>query len=221
VWYSEARRGAEIKEAGMTARPLTRKGKRSALLWALLPVLFCAGEARAADAIVSTLICEPLSKGAPVHLTPADDSPLYLSIKDRMKRAVERAGHPVQDATPLQLYYSAVESAVEVREQGPTLGQLDVRTVNREARAQLLVNVWSSSKDSLVGGRKSKSGVSVSNYLIMALELNREDNGRCVWRGEGAVELEGVTAEQAAKVLTDAIAARMGQTIDRVMVPLQ
>ena len=204
----------------MTARPLTVQWKRSAGLLAALVLLFWAGEAGAVDAIVTTQVCEPLTKGTPLHLSPADDSPLYLSIEKRMKAAVEKSGYPVREATPLQLYYTAVESAVEVRRHGPSLGEIDVHTRNQAARAQLLINVWSTSKDSIIGGRKNKSSYNVSNFLIMTLELNREDNGRCVWRGEGAVELESVTAQQVAKGLTDAIAARIGQAVERDTVPL-
>lgn len=187
----------------------------SGLRWAPLLLLLVAGKAPAAEAIVAALACEPLERRAAVKLTPADDTPLYDSIQPRVLRALDKAGHPVQDGAPLELYYSAVESAVEVRGEGLDLGRIYVRTVNREARAQLLVNVWSTSKDSILGGRKTTSGVSVASYLIMSLELNRQDNGRCVWRGEGAVELEGVTAEQVAPALAAAIAARLGQTVDK------
>jgi hypothetical protein len=205
----------------MTAWPLTRHVKRPACLLAPLLLFSWTSAAVAADATVTAQTCESLPKGAPVTLSPADDSPLYLSIKAHMKQAVERSGHPVQDATPLQLYYSAEESAVEVRRQGPSLGQIDVHTRNQRARAQLLVNVWSTSKDSIFGGQKNRRKFSVSNFLIMSLELNRQDNGRCVWRGEGAVELEGVTARQVAKGLTDAIAAHIGETVEHARVPLR
>jgi hypothetical protein len=205
----------------MTARPFNSIGKRSAGLWATLLLLICVGEARAADAVVAAMACEALPKGAAFKLSPADDTPLYLMIDGRIRQAAARAGHPVRDDATLELYYSAVESIVEMRGQGPSFGRIDVRTLNREAHAQLLVNVWSTSKDSIVGGRKTKDGAVVSNHLIMSLELNREDNGRCVWRGEGAVALEGVTANQVAKGLADAVAAKLGKTIDKEIVPLR
>lgn len=194
---------------------------RPAGLMAPLLLLLFAGKAWAVEAIVTAIMCEPLARGAATSLTAADDSDLYQSIGPRITRALDKEGHSVHAGAPLDLYYSAVESAVEVRGQGPSLGRIDVRTVNRDARAQLLVNVWSSSKDSIFGGRKSTSGISVSTFLIMTLELNRQDNGRCVWRGEGAVELEGVTAGQVAANLADAIAARLGQTVDKATVPLR
>ena len=205
----------------MTARPFQAHAKRPAGLWAALLLLFCVGEAKAADAVVAAMACEALPKGAALKLSPADDTPLYRMIDGRIRQALGRAGHPVQDNSALELYYSAVESIVEMRGQGPNFGRIDVRTLNREARAQLLVNVWSTSKDSIIGGRKTKDGAVVSNHLIMSLELNREDNGRCVWRGEGAVALEGVTADQVAKGLADAIAAELGKTIDKETVPLR
>lgn len=195
--------------------------KQPAGLFVLIVALFWSDASRAADATVTSQVCEPLAKNAALQLTPADDSDLYLSVKDGVRKAVEKSGHPIKEKAGLELYYSLVETAVEIRGGGPSLGRLDVRTVNREARAQLLVNVWSNNQDSLIGGRRSVGGLSVSNVLIVTLELNRQDNGRCVWRGEGAVELGADTAQDVAPALTDAVAARLGQAIDAMRVPLR
>lgn len=195
--------------------------KRPAGLFVLFAALFWGDDSRAADATLTSRICEPLARNAAIQLTPADDSDLYLSVKDGVRKAVEKAGHPVKEKAGLELYYSLVETAVEIRGGGPSLGRIDVRTVNREARAQLLINVWSTNQDSLIGGRKSSSGLHVSNVLIATLELNRQDNGRCVWRGEGAVELGAVTAQDVAPALTDAVAARLGQGGDATHQPLR
>ena len=183
--------------------------------------LLQAGAAEATDATISTQVCEPLARNAALQLTPADDSDLYLSVKDGLQDLISKIGHPVQKKANLDLYYSLVETAVEIRGRGPTLGRLDVRTVNRDARAQLLVNLWSNQEDSILGGRKTSSGVQVSNVLIVTLELNRQDNGRCVWRGEGAVELGVVTAQDVAVKLTEAVAKRIGEAIDGVTLPLR
>ena len=195
--------------------------KRSVGLFVLFAALLWSDASRAADATVTSQVCEPLARNAALQLTPADDSDLYLSVKDGMRKAVEKSGHPIKEKAGLELYYSLVETAVEIRGGGPSLGRLEVRTVNREARAQLLVNVWSTNQDSLIGGRRSVGGLSVSNVLIVTLELNRQDNGRCVWRGEGAVELGADTARDVAPALTDAVATRLGQAIDAIRVPLR
>jgi hypothetical protein len=195
--------------------------KRPSGLVMLFMALFWSEPGRAAEATLSTLVCEPLAKKAALQLTPADDSDLYLSVKDGIRKAVEQAGHPVEEKAGLQLYYSLNETAVEIRERGPTLGRLEVRTVNREVRSQLLVNIWSNKQDSLIGGRRTESGLRVSNVLIATFELNRQDNGRCVWRGEGAVELGAVAAQDVAPGLADAVASRIGQGIDRARQPLR
>jgi hypothetical protein len=195
--------------------------KRPAGLLFFIAALFWSEAGRAADATISTLECEPLTKNASIQLNPADDSDLYLSVKKAVRDAVEQSGHPVAEKAPLELYYSLAETAVEVREAGPSLGHLEVRTVNREVRSQLLVNIWSNKQDSLIGGRRTESGVRVSNVLIATFELNRLDNGRCVWRGEGAVELGAVTAQDVARSLATAVASRIGQAIDGTRLPLR
>lgn len=195
--------------------------RRPSGLLMLFMAVFWSEPGKAAEATLSTQVCEPLARQAAVHLTPADDSDLYLSVKDGIRKAVERAGHPVKEKADLELYYSLAETAVEIREQGQTLGKLEVRTVNREVRSQLLVNIWSNKQDSLIGGRRTASGIRVSNVLIATFELNQQKNGRCVWRGEGAVELGAVTSMDVAPALSDAIVARIGQGIDRERLPLR
>lgn len=180
-----------------------------------------AGAAEAVEATISTMVCEPLASHAALQTTAADDSDLYLSVKEPLRDVLRKIGHPVQPDANLDMYYSLVETAVEIRGEGPTLGRLDVRTVNREARAQLLVNLWSNQQDSILGGRRTVSGLRVSNVLIVTLELNRQDNGRCVWRGEGAVELGAITARDVAAKLTEAVATRIGEAIDGITIPLQ
>jgi hypothetical protein len=180
-----------------------------------------AGAAEAVEATISTMVCEPLASHAALQTTAADDSDLYLSVKGPLRDVLLKIGHPVQPDANLDMYYSLVETAVEIRGEGPTLGRLDVRTVNREARAQLLVNLWSNQQDSILGGRRTVSGLRVSNVLIVTLELNRQDNGRCVWRGEGAVELGAITARDVAAKLTEAVATRIGEAIDGITIPLQ
>ena len=185
-----------------------------------LLILFQAGAAEAVDATISTQVCEPLKRNTGLQLTPADDSDLYLSVKDGLEDTLRKIGYPVDKKAGLDMYYSLVETAVEIRGEGPTLGQLDVRTVNRDARAQLLVNLWSNQKDSILGGRRTESGLRVSNVLIVTLELNAEQDGRCIWRGEGAVELGAVAARDIAATLTQAVAKRIGEAIDGVTIPL-
>jgi len=194
--------------------------KRTAGFAAFLAFLLNASAALAVDATISTMACEALGRNAPLQLSPADDSDLYLAVNGRLRDLLGKIGHPVQQGAALDMYYSLVETAVEVRGEGPTLGRLDVRTVSREAHAQLLVNLWSNQKDSILGGRRTESGVQVSNMLIVTLELNRQDNGRCVWRGEGAVPLGSVNARDIAAKLTEAVAARIGEAIEGVTQPL-
>ena len=194
--------------------------KRTSGLAVFLFVLFQAGAAAAVDATISTQVCQPLARNAGLQLTPADDSDLYLSVKDGLTDVLRKLGHPISKSAGLDLYYSMAETAVEIRGQGPSLGRIDVRTVNRDARAQLLVNLWSNKQDSILGGRRSEGGLQVSNVFIVTLELNRQDNGRCVWRGEGAVALGPVAAADIADRLTRAVATKIGQEIEGTTAPL-
>ena len=125
----------------------------------VLIFLFQAGAAEAVDATITTQVCEPLKRNAALQLTPADDSDLYLSVRDGLQDVLRKIGHPIGKNAGLDMYYSLVETAVEIRGVGPTLGRIEVRTVKRDARAQLLINLWSNQQDSILGGKRTESGV--------------------------------------------------------------
>ncbi len=169
--------------------------------------------ASAADVVVSTRVCEPIPQGASVRLSPADDADLYRSVERPLRDALAKAGHAVSEAGPVDLYYTITEAPVAIRRSGPSLGTLEVDTTRSGQRALLLLNVWSTRKDSILGGRKSKSGSQFSTYLFMSFEVNDKQSGRCIWRGEGGTELTGDPKALTVRV-TGAVMDHLGQAVD-------
>lgn len=183
-------------------------------------LVVAAPAALARDAVVSTRICEKLAPEATVQISPADDTALYKSVEKPIRDAVTAAGHPVAKDGQIELYYSIHESPVRVKQGGGSLGRLEVRTIESRQHALLLLNVWSTSKDSVLGGKKTKAKEGISTYLLMAVELSRNDNGRCVWRGEGAAEMTGPETKRLATELAAAIMRFLGQAVSQKPVVL-
>lgn len=169
--------------------------------------------ASAADVVVSTRVCEPVPKGADVQLSPADDADLYQSVDRPLREALAKAGHAISKAGPVDLYYTITEAPVAIRRSGPSLGTLEVDTTRRGQRALLLLNVWSTRKDSILGGRKSKSGSQYSTYLFMSFEVNDKKSGKCLWRGEGGTELVG-DRKVLISLITETVLDHLGQAVD-------
>lgn len=177
-------------------------------------MVFTAFSASAADVVVSTRVCEAIPTGAAVRLSPADDADLYLSVDRPLREALAKAGHAVSEAGPIDLYYTITEAPVAIRRSGPSLGTLEVDTTRSGQRALLLLNVWSTRKDSILGGRKSKSGSQFSTYLFMSFEVNDKESGRCLWRGEGGTELAGDPKVLTA-LITETVMDHLGQAVDK------
>ena len=184
-------------------------------------IMVVAGPAALArDAVVSTRICEKLAPKATVQISPADDTALYKSVEKPIRDAVTKSGHPVAKDGQIELYYSIHESPVRVKQGGGSLGRLEVRTIESRQHALLLLNVWSTREDSVLGGKKTKAKEGISNYLLMAVELSRRDNGRCVWRGEGAAELSGQDEKALAGQLARTIMKFLGRAASQEPVVL-
>ena len=141
-------------------------------------------------------------------------TPIYISPSTGpLRKALAKAGHAVSEAGPIDLYYTITEAPVAIRRSGPSLGTLEVDTTRSGQRALLLLNVWSTRKDSILGGRKSKSGSQFSTYLFMAFEVNDKESGRCLWRGEGGTELAGDPKVLTA-LITETVMDHLGQAVD-------
>ena len=192
---------------------------RSVALAAAILVGVCTA-VLARDAVVSTRVCEKLAPQASIEISPADDTALYQSVDKPIRDAVTAAGHPIDKNGQVELYYSIHESPVRVKQGGGSLGRLEVRTIESRQHALLLLNVWSTREDSVLGGKKTKAKEGISNYLLMAVELSRRDNGRCVWRGEGAAELSGQDEKALAGQLARTIMKFLGQAVSQEPVVL-
>lgn len=168
----------------------------------------------AADVIVSSQVCDPIPAGAAMRLSPADDADLYKWIDKPLRHALNKAGHPISDGGSVDVYYAITEAPVAYRKDGPSLGRLEVDTTRSGQRALLLLNVWSTREDSILGGRKSKSGARFATYLFVSFEINDKQSGKCLWRGEGGTALVGDRKVLIVQI-TDTVMGYLGQAVDR------
>ncbi len=178
-----------------------------------LGVVLWAFTASAVEIVVSTRVCDPIPAGAGVSISAADDADLYRSVDKPLRAALTKAGHAESAAGPMELYYTITEAPVALRRSGPSLGTLEVDTTRSGQRALLLLNVWSTRKDSILGGRKSQSGSQFSTYIFMSFEVNDKESGRCLWRGEGGTALVG-DPKVLTVLITETVMDHLGQAVD-------
>ena len=124
-----------------------------------------------------------LPEGFPIELVVFDDSDTNLEIRESLAAALERNGRLIETGAPLEL---SLESAIvqpEFSESAPSLGRIragnENQTGNRgsEHGVAAEVNVWSSSKDSLLGGRQPRQSRSEHPRFHINAILRDRDSG--------------------------------------------
>ena len=155
--------------------------------------------------------------GLAVFVAPYDDSDLNLTLKaDFESRLAEAAGAriaPEASAAFLFLFEAEVVPA-EQAPRRPSLGSAQVD----QGGAEVNVNVWSSSQDSVLGGRQQAGAVGSSVFHINAV-LRDKHSGEVVWQGDAYYDLSGPETERVARALVAPLVDKMGQSVVRE--PLQ
>ncbi len=97
------------------------------------------------------------------------------------------------------------------------LGSVDVGT---SGGSGFEVNVWSTTKDSLLTGRRSSTGVKEAPQLRVRATLRDLTTGRVYWRGEASGVLGSVGDEVAGRALGSALADAFGCAVLVDNIPL-
>ncbi len=149
---------------------------------------------------------EPLS----LSVTLFDDSRLDLRIRDQMIAALERANHDLRDNSLFELELSSTTRSGRFVADGPSLGRLS-STSDETSRFEM--NIWSSSQDSILGGRFSeREGRTFSSFEIEAV-LRERSLGEVVWEGRAIVETDGGQAEPYVPQMVESLVRSLGQTV--------
>lgn len=199
---------------------MTRSPSTFARHAAVLLLVAVAGAERAAAsdvAWVASVAFHPLPPGAGVTVVPYDDSDANLQLKTRFEKALAAAGRSPEGEPRLRLVFET-----EVRYQGqlpraPTLGQVKGGSEGLDAE----VNVWSSSEDSLLAGRRGPAKApGDGTRLRLTAQLRETGGGRVLWQAEALYPLVEREAEAAAEALVPALVERLGESRSRQVVPL-
>jgi hypothetical protein len=80
--------------------------------------------------------------------------------------------------------------------------------------AEVNVNVWSSSQDSVLGGRQEGAEAGANVFHINAVLRDRA-SGEVVWQGDGYYVLREPETERVARALVPPLVERIGQSVVR------
>ena len=146
----------------------------------------------------------------PLSLSVAlfDDSSLDLRIRDEMIAALERAKQNLASEPRYELELSNESQAGGKISRGPSLG----RVSSSEDDSRIEMNIWSSTQDSILGGRLSdRERITTGSFTILA--SLRERGGGVVWEGRAVVGVERNRADPYLAAMVEALAQNLGRTV--------
>ncbi len=163
-----------------------------------------------APGIVTTVALGDLLDGQPIAVTPFADDDLSLSVKARFEAALRAAGRPVSDSAPLTLSFDI--KMIEGRLTGAeaNLGRFEAN----DAGVQLNLNIWSSSQDSLLGGRQTAGAPSRGvNLFHMNVVLRDRESGKILWQGDAYCEMLIADQARIAGSMVAPLTASLGRSV--------
>jgi hypothetical protein len=146
-----------------------------------------------------------------LSITLFDDSNLDLRIRDQMVASLERAKYSLGDDPLFELELSSGVRSGSFSAANPSLGRV---SSNRDVeRFQFQMNIWSSSLDSVLGGRHSdRERRTLSSFEIQAT-LRERSLGEVVWEGRAIVEAERSQVEPYVPRMVESLVQSLGRTV--------
>ncbi len=153
----------------------------------------------------------PADPQATITVRPLDDSKESLEIKRRIEAALREAGYAVSDHTAA-IELSFETEVIEGRFSGESgsLGSLR----GGDGGVRLDFNIWSSSKDSLLGGRQKKDDRRANVFHMNAVLRDRE-SGTVLWQGDAFCEMLIADHARIANSMVWPLVRNLGRTVRR------
>lgn len=172
-----------------------------------------AGGSGQVDAVSYREVPDPLA----TSVTLFDDSSLDLRIRDEMVAALERAKHSVGAGSPFELELTSEMHAGGVNVADPNLGS--VSSDNDDTRIEM--NIWSSSQDSILGGRHSGTGGRAVGHFEIRAALRERSLGEVVWQGRAIVAAERDQVEPYVAPMVESLVESLGRTVRHGTFPVR
>jgi hypothetical protein len=152
-----------------------------------------------------------------LSVTLFDDSTLDLRIRDEMVAALERAKHSVGAESPFELELTSQMHAGSAGGTDPNLGS--VSSDNDDTRIEM--NIWSSSQDSILGGRHTGAGGRAVGHFEISAALRERSLGEVVWQGRAIVAAERDQVEPYVAPMVESLVESLGHTVRNGSFPVR
>jgi len=161
--------------------------------------------------------CGTVPAGKAFTVKPHEDDGLSVATANAFTEGLRGRSYQVD---PSGGYEITLRSRFEEGRYEDVQGNLGSVDVGTSGGSGFEVNVWSTSKDSLLTGRQSATGVREAPQLRIRATLRDLTSGRVQWRGEASGVLGSIDDEVAGRALGTALADAFGCAVLVENIPL-
>ena len=186
-------------------------------LWAwalavlLLPVPVLA-QAGGAPGVMTSVAYGTVTPGLSIAVAPIDDVDLNLRIKELFEQELTATSRTISEQAVIELTFETRVIQGRFGEGLPDLARLQAGT---DVGVDFQMNVWSSTQDSLLGGRQPKEKVRQANVFHINAVLRDQRSGEVLWQGDAFSEMVIPDELRIARSMVRPLITNLGRTVTR------
>ncbi|MFQ5773283.1 MAG: hypothetical protein ACE5GS_02085 [Kiloniellaceae bacterium] len=161
-----------------------------------------------APGIVNAVAFAPVAPGLAIAVKPFDDNELNLAIQQRLEDELRGVSRPISDDAVLGLWFET--EVIQGRFPGAA-GDLG-RFEGGSSGVRFELNIWSSSRDSILGGRRKGEPRRANVFHINAI-LRDGRSGKTLWQGDAFCEMLTPDTLRIARSMIRPLVAGLGRTV--------
>ena len=166
--------------------------------------------ANGAPGIVTTLALGEMPPEWSIAVTPFADDDLSMTVKARFEEALRLSGRGVSDSAPMTLSFETELIRGRFSRSEGNMGRFEADS----GGMRLNLNIWSSSQDSLLGGRQTATaGSRQANLLHMNAVLRDRETGKILWQGDAYCEMLSADETRIANSMVAPLTANLGRSV--------
>ncbi len=166
--------------------------------------------ANGAPGIVTTLALGEVPPERQIAVTPFADDDLSIKIKARFEAAFRLSGRGVSDSAPMTLSFETELIRGRFSRAEGNMGRFEADS----GGMRLNLNIWSSSQDSLLGGRQTTAAETrQANLLHMNAVLRDRESGKILWQGDAYCEMLSADELRIASSMVTPLTANLGRSV--------
>lgn len=168
--------------------------------------------ADAREGYLTATACGKLPQPLRLDVRAMDNTVENLRLREILVDRLGRRGIAVEAGASVVLSFDVARISRPTRRKERDLGEL-TGSINERARVRL--NIWSSRRDSLLGGRREGVISEAVDRLRIVVAVDAKGDGRCLWRAEAVHDVAGRDPRHIAAGMIAPLAESIGRAVSR------